>query len=325
MFYKGKVVLVTGGTGFIGAHIVEELLKQDAKIRIPVHNRPVHIKDRNIEVIDVNLADKKDCMLAAEGVDYIFHAAGYVGAAGVTQGRVITQAITGNFVLLSNMLDAAWEKGVERFLVLSSSTVYPDFKYPVKEDEAWAGPVHPSYFGYGWSKRYLERFTEFVASRSDMKIAIARPTAVYGRLDNFDLESCHVIPALIRKATEKRDPYEVWGSGEEVRDFVHVRDLARGSLLILEKYAKTDPVNIGYGKSVTIKEVVKIILEASNYNDANVVFNTSMPSNIPFRAVDVSKAEKLLGFKSRVSLEEGLTDTVNWYKEIRKTYWNGAT
>ncbi|NQT46480.1 MAG: NAD-dependent epimerase/dehydratase family protein [Candidatus Omnitrophica bacterium] len=315
MFYNNKVVLVTGGTGFIGAHIVEELLKQGAKVRIPVHKRPMPVENKNIEVVDANLADKRDCMVAAEGVDYVFHAAGYVGAAGVTSGQVILESIAGNFMLLSNMLGAAWEKGVERFLLFSSSTVYPDFRHPVKEEEAWADAVHPSYFGYGWSKRYIERFAEFVASKSDMKISIVRPTAVYGRLDNFDLKSCHVIPALIRKAIERQDPYEVWGSGEEVRDFVHVGDLARGSLLMLEKYAKADPVNIGYGKSATIKEVVEIILKAADYKDASLIFDTSKPSTIPFRAVDTSKAKRVLGFEPIVSLEEGLRDTVKWYKE----------
>ena len=315
MFYNGKVVLVTGGTGFIGAHVVQELLKQGAKVRIPVHRRPLPIKDRNIEVVNADLSDKKECMVAAEGVDYLFHAAGYVGAAGVTSGQAILDSIAGNFLLLSNMLGAAWEKGVKRFLLFSSSTVYPDFRHAVKEEEAWVDAVHPSYFGYGWSKRYIEKFSEFVASKSDMKISIVRPTAVYGRLDNFDLKSCHVIPALIRKAVERQDPYEVWGSGEEVRDFVHVSDLARGSLLMLEKYAKADPVNIGYGKSATIKEAAEIILKAADYKDANLIFDRSKPSTIPFRAVETSKAKRLLGFESTVSLEEGLSDTVKWYKE----------
>ena len=167
-------------------------------------------------------------------------------------------------------------------------------------------------------RRYLERISEFVASKSDMKIAIVRPTAVYGRWDNFDLLTSHVIPSLIRKAVERNDPYEVWGTGEEVRDFLYASDLARGCLLMLEKYAGVDPINIGYGNGIAIKEVVKIILKAAGYEKANVVFNSSKPSTIPFRMVDTSKAKRVLGFEPRVSLEEGLTDTVKWYARIKK-------
>jgi len=182
----------------------------------------------------------------------------------------------------------------------------------------WSGPTHPSYFGYGWMRRYLERLGEFVASKSKMKIALVRPTAVYGRWDNFDPVISHVIPALIRRAVEKENPYEVWGSGEEVRDFLHITDLARGCLLMLEKYATCDPVNLGYGKAVTTREVVRIILEAAGYETATVVFNTSKPTTIPFRMVDISKAKKILGFEPEVSLKNGLKDTVEWYMQTTK-------
>lgn len=166
-------------------------------------------------------------------------------------------------------------------------------------------------------RRYLEKLAEFVASRSDVKIAQVRPPAVYGRWDNFDPAASHVVPALIRKAVEKHDPYEVWGSGEEVRDFLHVSDVVRGSLLALEKYATCDPVNLGYGKAVTIKEVVDIILKAAGHDKAKVEFDNSKPTTIPFRMVDTSKAKKMLGFEPEVSLEKGLSDTVEWYSRTR--------
>jgi len=315
MFYKDKIVLVTGGTGFVGTHIVQELLEQEAKVRVPIHNRSLVIKDGNIETIQADLTNNQDCMLAVEGVDYIFHAAGAVAAAGVTAGNPMS-AITTNLVLTVRMLEAAWAAGVKRFLIFSSSTGYPAKEHPVKEEEFWAGQTHQVYFGYGWMRRYLERLAEFVASKSDMKIAIVRPTAVYGRFDNFDPVTSHVVPALIRKAVERLDPYEVWGSGEEVRDFLHVRDLARGCLLMLEKHAVCDPVNIGYGKTVTIKEVVQLILDTADYKDAKVVFNTSKPTAIPFRMVDTSKAKSTLGFEPEISLEEGLHDTVQWFKQM---------
>ena len=159
----------------------------------------------------------------------------------------------------------------------------------------------------------VERLAEYVVSKSQMKIAIVRPTAVYGPLDNFDPVRAHVIPALILKAVERMDPYEVWGTGEEVRDFLHVRDLARGCLLMLEKYAECDPVNIGYGQVVTVREIVRLILDAADYGDAEIVFNSTRPTAIPFRMVDTSKAKRILGFEPEITLEDGLAGTIEWY------------
>jgi len=319
MFYQGKRVLVTGGTGFVGTHIVQELLKRGAKIRVTVHQRPMLIEDEHIELVRADLTKQEDCLAALQGIECVFHAAGAIAAAGVTAGNPM-QAITTNLILTAQMLQAAWTANIDRFLLFSSSTGYPTAEYPVKEEEMWSGPTHPSYFGYGWMRRYLERLGEFVASKSNVKIALVRPTAVYGRWDNFDPSSGHVIPALIRKAVEKQNPYEVWGSGEEVRDFLHITDLARGCLLMLEKYAACDPVNIGYGRVVKIKEIVPIILKCASHENAEVVYNTSKPTAIPFRMVDTSKARRILGFEPRVSLEEGLGDTIKWYKEMQSQF-----
>lgn len=316
MFYEGKVVLVTGGTGFVGTHFVQQLLEQGAKVRVTVHKRPPVIKDERIETVPADLTRLEDCLAAIKGVDYVFHAAGAVSAAGVTVSNPMS-AITTNLILTARMLEAACAGNVERFLLFSSSTGYPVTDYPVKEEEMWSGPTHPSYFGYGWMRRYLERIGEFVASKSNVKIALVRPTAVYGRWDNFDPTTSHVIPALIRKAVEKQDPYEVWGSGEEVRDFLHITDLVRGCLLMLEKYATCDPVNLGAGEAVPIKQIISIILKAAGHENARVKFNTSKPTTIPLRMVDISKAKSILGFEPEVSLEEGLKDTVEWYTRNR--------
>lgn len=311
-FYDGKFVLVTGGTGFVGMHIVQELLKNGARIRIPIHNRPLIIKGEKIDTIQADLTKQEDCLEAVKGVDYVFHAAGAVAAAGVTTSNPMA-AITANLILTAQILQASWTANVERMLIFGSSTGYPVTNYPVKEDEMWHGPPHPTYLGYGWMRRYLEKLGEFVASKSNLKIAIVRPTAVYGRWDNFDPKTSHVIPALIRRAVKKENPYIVWGSGEEVRDFLHITDLARACLLMLEKYATCDAVNIGYGKVVTIKEIVQMVLKAAGHDNAEVVFDSTKPTTIPFRMVDTSKAEKLFSFKPMLSLEEGIRDTIEWY------------
>ncbi|MBU0456484.1 MAG: NAD-dependent epimerase/dehydratase family protein [Gammaproteobacteria bacterium] len=314
MFYKRKVVLVTGGTGFVGTHIVQELLRHEAKVRVPIHNRPLIIKDERIETIKADLTKQEDCLEAVKGVDYIFHAAGAVSAAGVTTSNPMA-AITTNLILTAQILQAAWATNTDRILIFSSSTGYPEANYPIKEEEMWTGPTHPTYFGYGWMRRYLERLGEYVGSKSKVKVAIVRPTAVYGRWDNFDPKASHVVPALIRRAVEKENPYVVWGTGNEVRDFLHITDLARGCLLMLEKCANCDPVNIGYGKVVTVKEIVLTILKVAGNEKAEVIFDSTKPTTIPYRAVDTTKAKKILNFEPVVSLEEGLKDTVEWYKE----------
>jgi GDP-L-fucose synthase len=242
-----------------------------------------------------------------KGIDYVFQAAGSVGSAGATPAGTMAD-LTLNLIIAERMLHAAWLENIERFLLLGSSTVYPALDHPVKEEEAWSGPTHPAYFGYGWMKRYLEKLAEYVASKSDVKIALVRPTATYGSWDY----SGHVVPMLISKALEKLNPFEVWGTGNEIRDFLHAKDLARGCLLMLEKHAVCEPVNLGYGQSFTISEIVNLILKATNHSEAKVEFDPSRPTAIPFRMVDTTKAKDLLGFEPELSLEDGIIETVDW-------------
>ncbi len=314
MFFSGKRVLVTGGAGFVGTHFVQALLEQGARIRVPLHKRPMIVPDPRIELMQADLTRLEDCKAVCRDMQYVIHAAGAVAAAGVTATNPMA-AMTTNLVLTAQTLQAAWDMGVERYLVFGSSTGYPVTSHPVKEEEMWSGPTHPSYFGYGWMRRYLERISEFAASKSKLSIALVRPTAVYGRHDNFDPVTSHVIPALIRRAVAKENPFEVWGTGNEVRDFLHVTDLVRGCLLMLEKHAICDPVNIGYGRTITIRDVVRYVLKAAEHDNAQVRFDASKPTAIPVRTVDTSKAKRLLGFEPSVTLERGLADTVHWYRE----------
>ena len=320
MFFKGKKVLVTGGSGFVGSHFVEELLRRGARVRVSLHRSPLEFKDDSVETIPADLNSLDQCLKVCEGIDYVIHAAGAVGSAAVKIDKAMA-AITSNLVLTALMLQAAWAEGVKRFLLFGSSTGYPVADYPVKEEEMWRADPYPGYFGYGWMRRYIERLGEFVSLESEMKIALVRPTAVYGRRDNFDPESSHVIPALIRRSVAKENPFEVWGSGDVVRDFLHVSDLARGCLLMLEKHAECDPVNIGYGRGCTIKEIVNSVLEAAGHENAKIVFDTSKPTAIPIRLVDTAKAREILGFEPKITLKDGIKDTVDWYL---KTQWKSG-
>ena len=312
MFFKNKLCVVTGGSGFVGTHMVKALAAQGARIRVPLHHHPMKVTGLDVEIVGGDLSKQDDCRRVFAGADCVFHCAGAVSAAGVTVNNPMS-AITANLVLTANVLEAAWAAGVDRIQIFGSSTGYPVSTHPIREDEMWSGPTHPSYFGYGWMRRYLERMGEFVQSRSATKVVIVRPTATYGRHDEFDPKTSHVIPSLIRKAVAKMTPFEVWGTGDEIRDFLHIEDLIRGCLLATEKMPTADPVNIGYGQVVTIRDIVHHILDAAGH-DADVFFDATKPTTIPVRMVDCNKAKDLLGFEPRISLRDGLADTVAWYK-----------
>jgi GDP-L-fucose synthase len=314
-FYRGKTVLVTGGTGFIGRHLVEQLLAQSAHVVVPVHERPLPQELVGVDAVTADLTRPEDCLRVTRGVDCIFHAAGTVAGAGVSKADVMPDLVT-NLVLTARVLEAAWKNGVSRGLVFSSSTAYPAVEHPVREDDMWSGPPDDAYFGYGWMRRYFEMLSEFVSRQSSTRMAIVRPTAVYGRHDDFEPATSHFVPALVRRAVERVQPFEVWGTGDETRDLLHVTDLARGCLLALEKHACADPINIGYGAPVSVRDVVEMILDAAGYRDAEVVFNPGRPGTIRSRIVDCAKARDALGFQPSLTLEDGIGDTVRWYSQI---------
>ena len=312
MFYQDKKVLVAGGSGLIGSHTIEELLHRGAQVRATIHSKEPVVKDDRIEYIQCNLTQREDCARVVQDMDYVILCAANTSGAAVMAQNPIAH-ITANLLINSQILEAACLAGVSRLLFVSSTTVYPAVTYPVKEEEGFTGEPHPSYFAVGWMKRYIEKLAEFYYQRYGMKIALIRPTNIYGPYDKFDFETSHVLPALMRRAVEKQNPFEVWGDGSAVRDFMYVSDLVEALLLTLENYAECQPLNIGSGQPVTIKESVELILRVTG-NPATAIYDASKPTTIPFRVVDLTKAETVLGFKAKVSLEEGLKKTIDWYR-----------
>lgn len=313
-YFDGKTVLVTGGTGFVGTNFVKELSNFNVKIIVPIHKRELSFKSKKIQTINADLTNIDDCLKVCQNVDYIFHAAGMVSAARMTVNNPMT-AISTNLIVTLRILEAAMKQNVKKILLFSSGTTgYPKYNHAVTEEEMFNDDPAEIYYGYGWSRRYTELLGNFASKKSNLKVAICRPTGVYGSYDDFDPSTSHVIPALIKRAIDRENPYVVWGDGEEIRDFLHVRDLVKGCFLLLEKNANSDPVNIGSGKEYKIKDIVKTILNLTNNKDVNIEFDNTKPTTIPVRKVNVDKAKKLLGFEMKISLEDGLKETIDWYK-----------
>ena len=310
-YFDGKTVLVTGGTGFVGTNFVKELSNFNVKIIVPIHKRELSFKSKKIRTINADLTNIDDCLKVCQNVDYIIHAAGMVSAARMTVNNPMT-----NLIVTLRILEAAMKQNVKKILLFSSGTTgYPQYNHAVTEEEMFNDDPAEVYYGYGWSRRYTELLGNFASKKSDLKVAICRPTGVYGSYDDFDPSTSHVIPALIKRAIDKENPYVVWGDGEEIRDFLHIKDLIRGCFLLLEKNANSDPVNIGSGKEYKIKDIVKIILNLTDNKDTKIEFDNTKPTTIPVRKVNVNKAKKLLGFEMQISLEDGLKETIDWYKK----------
>ena len=309
-FYYGKHVLVTGSTGLIGANLIQELARRGASVRATLHVKDPVVENENVSYVRCDLTRAEDCIRVVEGMDYAFLCAANTSGAYTIETNPLVH-VTDNLIMNVKMLEATAD--VDRCLFISSSTVYPPVDYPVKEAEAFLGDPHPSYFGSAWMKRYSEKLAQFHSERYGRKIIVVRPTNVYGPFDKFDFGTSHVLPALIRRAVEKQNPFEVWGDGSAVRDFVYVSDMVEAMLRAMERWTHFEPYNIGSGNPVTIRESLEMILRLAQHQGAEVIYDASKPTTIPVRRVDLTKAREELGFQARFSLEEGLQKTIEWY------------
>ena len=315
MFYKNKKVVVTGGSGFVGTNFILELLERGADVTTHTHIRSMEIQDERIKLVkDIDLFKLDDCIKLLEGADYVIHCGGYI--TNPSEVRTNVQVLLHNINSTANVLEAAAKCGLKGYLDINSSTGYPDRRYPITEDEYWDEEPHESYFGYGWMRRYREKLMEFVSGFSDLKIALGRGTAMYGPHDNFNPKTCHVIPALINRVLSGEDPFVVWGTPDVVRDFLYVRDVIDGALLVLEKGESMRPYNLGAGTAVTVGDIVAAVLKATG-KSPKVVYDETKPTTIPFRMADTQRITQELGFKPKWTFEEGIQKTVNWYVENR--------
>ena len=305
--YKNKNVLVAGGAGLVGQSLITKLLDQGAYVSATQYkSRKIDITHKNLEIVSCDLTNPDDARSVFRNMDIAFLAAAKVGGAKINQEDP-SSLIMYNLGLSANLIALASKMRLDRCAFISSSFVYPYTTNPHTENEGFVD--NPSVYGLGWIKRYLETLCKHFHMTSETKYTIVRPTAYYGPHDNFNIEECHVIPALITKAFNRMNPFEVWGSGEEVRSFTYVDDLVEGLMLATEKYAVADPLNICTRETHNIKEVVSIILQYMNFKPM-IVYCPDKPSSLPYIVSDPSKAEDILHWKARTSLKEGIKKTI---------------
>jgi len=314
-FWEGKKTLVTGGRGFIGSHLVELLAKEGAEVTVPIRSDTRYLgNNKNIRLVYGDLQNMDFCSEVCKNKDIVMNLAADVGGIEYNirhQGSIFRN----NLSIFMNILDASRINDIERFLTVSSACVYPRHCIiPTPEEEGFIESPDPSNEGYGWAKR-MEEFLSIAYSKEyNMNIAIARPYNAYGPRDNFDPNSGHVIPALIRRVMSGENPLIVWGSGEQTRSFLYAEDFARGLMIVTEKYCKADPVNIGSDEEVKIKDLANLIVKLSG-KKTNIIFDDSKPSGQPRRSCSTKKLFEKTGFKTKVPLEEGIKRTIEWYRK----------
>lgn len=312
--FIGKTVLVTGGTGMIGRPLVDMLLNRGARVRIASLDEPSRVPEgAEFRRCDLRFLDQ--CLESCRGVDYVFNLAGVKGSPAMT-ARKPASFFVPTLQFSINMMEAARRQGVSRYLFVSSVGVYQPAEL-FREEDVWnTFPSSNDRFA-GWAKRMGELQADAYRIEYGWEdISIVRPANVYGPWDNFDPRNAMVIPSLVRRAAEGENPLVVWGDGSQVRDFIHSRDCASGILQVFEKGIR-EPVNLGSGAGVTIREVVETLV---SYLDAppRVVWDTSKPAGDARRVMDTSRALSY-GIRPRVSLNEGILETLNWYRSHRQS------
>ncbi len=311
-FWSGKRVCVTGGAGFLGSYVQEGLRARGVDdFFIP------HIEDYNL--VDMNDVKR---MLADANPDLVIHLAANVGGIGANREHP-GEFFYDNLMMGVQLMHESWKLGIQKFVAIGTVCAYPKFTpVPFREDELWNGYPEETNAPYGLAKKMMLVQSQAYRDQYDFNSIFLIPVNLYGPRDNFDLETSHVIPALIRKCFEAMDRGEkelvVWGDGSPTREFLYAADAAEGILLAAEKYDASEPVNLGSGEEIRIKNLAEMIASNTGF-EGEVVWDTSKPNGQPRRGLDTSRAEEYFGFAAPTPFKQGLKETVAWYRENRQS------
>ncbi len=307
-FLGKKRVLVTGGAGFLGSHLVKKLRQQGCEnIFIPL------IEEYNlvdIEAIKRLYRDAKP--------DIVIHLAAVVGGIGANRANP-GKFFYDNIMMGTQMMEQGRQFGIEKFVALGTICCYPKFTpVPFKEEDLWNGYPEETNAPYGLAKKMLLVQSQAYRKQYGFNSIFLMPVNLYGPQDNFNPKSSHVIPALIKKCfdaiKEGKDEIVVWGTGKPSREFLYVEDAAKAIILATERYNKSEPVNIGAAFEISIRELAKLIAKLTGFK-GRIIWDKSKPDGQPRRCLDTTKAEKEFGFKAKTPLEEGLRKTIEWYRK----------
>jgi GDP-L-fucose synthase len=305
-----KKILVTGGAGFLGSYVVDKLIARG----VPKQNISIPRSK------DLDLRDLDNCRKAVKGQDIVIHLAAKVGGIGFNKENPAT-LFYDNLLMGTFMMEAARKEGVEKFVAIGTICAYPKFTpSPFKEDDLWNGYPEETNAPYGLAKKMMLVQSQAYRQQYGFNSVYLLPVNLYGPRDNFDPKSSHVIPALIKKVADavdsEADSVEVWGTGKATREFLYAEDAAEGIVSAAEKYNGSDPVNLGSGKEISIKDLVTLIAKLMKFK-GKIVWDRSKPDGQPRRLLSVARARKSFGFKAATTFNEGLKRTIEWYLSNR--------
>jgi len=315
-FWGNKRVIVTGGAGFLGNFVVKKLSQRNAaEIIVPRIEQYDLTRKEDIERL---FDDSLDASAGLETI--IIHLAALAGGIGANRARP-AEFFYLNLMMGVQLMHAAWERQVEKFVAIGTICAYPKFTpVPFREENLWDGYPEETNAPYGLAKKMLLVQAQAYREQYSYNAIYLLPVNLYGPGDNFDLETSHVIPALIRKCIEAQERGErqviLWGDGSPTREFLYVEDAAQGILLAAERYNGSEPVNLGAGNEIAIKDLAELIARLTGF-DGELVWDTSKPNGQPRRGLDVSRAEQYFGFRAQMPFEQGLQRTIDWYRKHR--------